>query len=141
MNTTTEIGEWSSHKANTAPTISNIIAMVAPYGGRGRYQREQIALAEVVHDDAAHAEARVGPEGGVLVGTEAPIGVEQAFHTPAHQLVDLDVRRLPARHLMRHVAHQRQMAAQYGVGPMVLGFDIMFKDQRGYELGKKQIPF
>jgi hypothetical protein len=27
------------------PTISNIIAMVAPYGGRGRYQREQIALA------------------------------------------------------------------------------------------------
>jgi hypothetical protein len=27
------------------PTVSNIIAMVAPYGGRGRYQREQIALA------------------------------------------------------------------------------------------------
>ena len=24
-------------------------------------------------------------------------------------------------------------------GPMVLGFDIMFKDQSGYELGKKQI--
>jgi hypothetical protein len=27
------------------PTISNIIAIVAPYGGRGRYQREQIGLA------------------------------------------------------------------------------------------------
>jgi len=27
------------------PTISNIIAIVAPYGGRGRYQREQIVLA------------------------------------------------------------------------------------------------
>ena len=27
------------------PTISNIIAMVAPYGGHGRYQREQIGLA------------------------------------------------------------------------------------------------
>ena len=27
------------------PTISNIIAIVAPYGGRGRYQREQIDLA------------------------------------------------------------------------------------------------
>ena len=27
------------------PTISNILAMVAPYGGRGRYQREQIDLA------------------------------------------------------------------------------------------------
>jgi poly(ADP-ribose)glycohydrolase PARG len=26
------------------PTISNIIAMVAPHGGRGRYQREQIEL-------------------------------------------------------------------------------------------------
>ena len=24
-------------------------------------------------------------------------------------------------------------------GPMFLGFDLMFKDQRGYELGKKQI--
>src|SRR5688572_9771662 len=24
-------------------------------------------------------------------------------------------------------------------GPMFLGFDIMFKDQRGYDLGKKQI--
>jgi poly(ADP-ribose)glycohydrolase PARG len=27
------------------PTISNIIAIVAPYGGRGRYQRDQIGLA------------------------------------------------------------------------------------------------
>lgn len=27
------------------PTMSNIIAIVAPYGGRGRYQREQIDLA------------------------------------------------------------------------------------------------
>lgn len=27
------------------PTISNILAIVAPYGGRGRYQREQIGLA------------------------------------------------------------------------------------------------
>jgi hypothetical protein len=27
------------------PTISNVIAMAAPYGGRGRYQREQIELA------------------------------------------------------------------------------------------------
>ena len=27
------------------PTISNIVAIVAPYGGRGRYQREQIGLA------------------------------------------------------------------------------------------------
>jgi poly(ADP-ribose)glycohydrolase PARG len=27
------------------PTISNILAMAAPYGGRGRYQREQVDLA------------------------------------------------------------------------------------------------
>ena len=27
------------------PTVSNIIAIVAPYGGRGRYQREEIGLA------------------------------------------------------------------------------------------------
>ena len=27
------------------PTVSNIIAMAAPYGGRGRYTREQIDLA------------------------------------------------------------------------------------------------
>ena len=27
------------------PTVSNVIAIVAPYGGRGRYQREQIGLA------------------------------------------------------------------------------------------------
>ncbi len=54
------------------PTISNIIALVAPYGGRGRYQREQIGLAiSTAHSgfQAAVLESRrtVGPDALVAV--------------------------------------------------------------------------
>jgi hypothetical protein len=58
------------------PTVSNIIAMAAPYGGRGRYQREQI--------DLAIATAYTGFRAAVLesrrtAGPDAPVAIHSGF--------------------------------------------------------------
>jgi len=58
------------------PTISNILAMVAPVGGRGRYQREQI--------DLAIATAYTGFRAAVLesrrtAGPDARVAIHSGF--------------------------------------------------------------
>ena len=58
------------------PTISNVLAMVAPVGGRGRYQREQI--------DLALATAYTGFRAAVLesrrtAGSDVPVAIHTGF--------------------------------------------------------------
>jgi Poly (ADP-ribose) glycohydrolase (PARG), Macro domain fold len=58
------------------PTISNIIAIVAPYGGRGRYQREQIELAI----GTAYSGFRAAVlESRRTAGPDAPVAIHSGF--------------------------------------------------------------
>jgi hypothetical protein len=58
------------------PTTSNILAMVAPYGGRGRYQREQIGLAI----STAYSGFRAAVlESRRTAGPDAPVAIHSGF--------------------------------------------------------------
>jgi hypothetical protein len=58
------------------PTISNIIAMAAPYGGRGRYQRQQIDLAL----GTAYSSFRAAVlESRRTAGPDAPVAIHSGF--------------------------------------------------------------
>ena len=58
------------------PTISNILAIVAPYGGRGRYQREQIGLALATAYTGFRAAVLESSRSGV---TDAQVAIHSGF--------------------------------------------------------------